>query len=112
MADKTDIDYSYSTMDQVWRLSVGEMADFTGAKYDGDFSLSLEEAQRRKHAFIAENLRIGPGSRVLDMGCGWGPFLNYLRQIGAKGMGLTLSQGQYAACRRQGFEVYIQDCRT
>lgn len=112
MADKKDIDYSYSTMDQVWRLSVGEMADFTGAKYDGDFSLSLEAAQRNKHAFIAEHLNIGPGSKVLDMGCGWGPFLNYLRQIGAKGTGLVLSEGQYASCRRQGFEVYIKDCRT
>ncbi|MBD0258586.1 MAG: class I SAM-dependent methyltransferase [Cytophagales bacterium] len=112
MADKTDIDYSYSTMDRIWRLSVGEMADFTGAKYDGDFSLSLEEAQRKKHAFIAENLNIRSGSRVLDMGCGWGPLLNYLRGLGAKGIGLTLSKGQYAACQRQGFEVYIQDCRT
>ncbi len=37
MATKAEIDYSYSTMDQIWRLSVGEMADFTGAKYDGDF---------------------------------------------------------------------------
>ncbi len=112
MADKNDIDYSYSTMDRIWRLSVGEMADFTGAKYDGDFSLSLEEAQRRKHAFIAEHLNIRAGSKVLDMGCGWGPLLNYLRGQGAKGIGLTLSKGQYAACRRQGFEVFIQDCRT
>lgn len=111
MATKAEIDYSYSTMDQIWRLSVGEMADFTGAKYDGDFSLSLEEAQRKKHEFIATNLNIGFGSKVLDMGCGWGPFLNYLREVGAKGIGLTLSQGQYAACQRQGFEVYIQDCR-
>jgi cyclopropane-fatty-acyl-phospholipid synthase len=99
-------------MDRIWRLSVGEMADFTGAKYDGDFSLSLEEAQRRKHAFITEHLNIRAGSKVLDMGCGWGPLLNYLRGQGAKGIGLTLSKGQYAACRRQGFEVFIQDCRT
>jgi cyclopropane-fatty-acyl-phospholipid synthase len=98
-------------MDKIWRISVGEMADFTGAKYDGDFSLSLEEAQRRKHEFIAQNLNITKGSKVLDMGCGWGPFLNYLRQIGAKGIGLTLSKGQHAACTRNGFEVYIQDCR-
>jgi cyclopropane-fatty-acyl-phospholipid synthase len=112
MADNKDIDYSYSTMDQIWRKSVGEMADFTGAKYDGDFSLSLEEAQARKHRFIIENLNIRAGSKVLDMGCGWGPLLNYLQQIGAKGIGLTLSKGQHAACVRQGFEVYIKDCRT
>jgi cyclopropane-fatty-acyl-phospholipid synthase len=112
MATQTDIDYSYSTMDKIWRISIGEMADFTGAKYDGDFKLSLEEAQRRKHTFIAEHLHIREGSRVLDIGCGWGPFLNYLKQIKAKGIGLTLSAGQKAACRHHGFEVYIQDCRT
>jgi cyclopropane-fatty-acyl-phospholipid synthase len=111
MADHTDIDYSYTTMDKIWRVSIGEMADFTGAKYDGDFSLSLEEAQKRKHQFIAQHLNITKGSKVLDMGCGWGPFLNYLRQIEAKGIGLTLSKGQHAACTRNGFEVYIQDCR-
>lgn len=112
MADKNDIDYSYTTMDKIWRISIGEMADFTGAKYDGDFSLSLEEAQKRKHKFIAQNLNIKEGSKVIDMGCGWGPFLNYLKQINAKGIGLTLSQGQHAACTRYGFEVYIKDCRT
>jgi cyclopropane-fatty-acyl-phospholipid synthase len=112
MATKTDIDYSYSTMDKIWRISIGEKADFTGAKYDGDFSLSLEEAQRRKHDFMATQLGIKAGSRVLDIGCGWGPFLNYLREIRAQGIGLTLSEGQRAACIRQGFEVYIQDCRT
>lgn len=112
MANKNDIDYSYTTMDKIWRVSIGETADFTGAKYDGHFSLSLEEAQKRKHEFIAENLNITAGSKVLDIGCGWGPFLNYLKQINAKGIGLTLSKGQHAACIRQGFEVYIHDCRT
>ena len=112
MAEKNDIDFSYTTMDKIWRLSVGEMADFTGAKYDGDFSLPLEDAQNKKHQFISENLRIGKGTRVLDMGCGWGPFLNHLRKIEADGVGVTLSQGQYAACRRNGFEVHIKDCRT
>jgi len=112
MASKTDIDYSYTTIDKIWRLSVGEMADFTGARYDGDFSLSLEEAQKKKHHFITDHLNIKEGSKVLDIGCGWGPVLNHLRQIHAKGVGITLSQGQYAACKRNGFDVYIQNYRT
>ena len=112
MATKTDIDFTYSTMDKIWRLSIGEMSDFTGAKYDGDFSLSLEEAQRRKHQFIAESLRIANDSNVLDMGCGWGPFLNYLHQINSRGVGLTLSRAQHAACKQHGFSAEIKDCRT
>jgi len=46
------------------------------------------------------------------MGCGWGPFLAYAREIGADGVGLTLSEGQYHACINNGFEVYIRDCRS
>jgi len=112
MASKTEIDFSYTTMDKIWRLSVGEMADFTGARYNGDFSLTLEEAQRRKHEFIVENLNIKEGSNVLDIGSGWGPVLNYLKQVKAKGTGITLSQGQYQACIKNGFNVFIRDYRT
>jgi len=112
MAGKKEIDFSYTTMDKIWRLSIGEMADFSGAKYDGDFSMSLEEAQKRKHQFITESLSVRGGDRVLDMGCGWGPYLNYLQEVKANGVGLTLSQGQYAACTKNGFEVHLKDCRT
>ena len=73
MADSEEIDFTYSLTDRIFRLSLGEHADFSGAKYDGDFSLSLEEAQRRKHEFIADQIGIEPGRRVLDLGCGWGP---------------------------------------
>ena len=112
MADKTDIDFTYSTMDKIFRLSLGDMADFSGARYNGDFSLSLEAAQEAKHKFMADQLYIQKGSRVLDMGCGWGPFLNYINRRGAYGIGLTLSDAQYISCKRKGFDVYIKDVRT
>jgi len=109
MATARDLDFTYTLIDRLFRLSLGEMADFSGARYDGDFTMSLEAAQRRKHAYVAERLAIGPGSRVLDLGCGWGPLLNYLRQLGAEGTGVTLSRGQAAACRRNGLDVRIMD---
>ena len=61
MADREDIDFTYSLTDRVFRLSMGELADFSGAKYDGDFSLTLEQAQRRKHEYVAEQIGIEPG---------------------------------------------------
>jgi cyclopropane-fatty-acyl-phospholipid synthase len=90
---------------------MGELADFSGAKYDGRFSLSLEEAQRRKHEYVAEQLAIGPGRRVLDLGCGWGALLNFIRGRGATGTGVTLSSAQAAACRRHGLDVHLLDAR-
>jgi len=112
MTDKKDLDYTYTLIDRIFRLCLGETGDFSGAMYDGDFSLTLEEAQKRKHEFIAENLNIKKGSSVLDMGCGWGPFLKFIKDRGARGIGLTLSSGQVEACLKNGFEVYLLDCRT
>jgi cyclopropane-fatty-acyl-phospholipid synthase len=112
MADQKDLEFTYSLIDRIFRLSLGEHADFSGAKYDGDYSLSLEEAQARKHRYVADSIGIEPGRRVLDLGCGWGPLLSYIRTRGAEGTGVTLSSAQAAACRRQGLDVHIADART
>src|ERR1700756_4091081 len=100
MADRSDIEFTYSLTDRVIRLSLGDLAEFSGAKYDGDFSLSLEQAQRRKHDYVAEEIGIGPGRRVLDLGCGWGPLLHFVRGQGGVGVGVTLSSAQAESCRR------------
>jgi cyclopropane-fatty-acyl-phospholipid synthase len=111
MAVAKDLDFTYSLTDRVIRLSLGELPDFSGAKFDGDFSLSLEEAQRRKHDYVAEQIGIGPGRRLLDLGCGWGPLLAYARTRGADGVGVTLSSAQLDACREHGLEAYLEDAR-
>jgi cyclopropane-fatty-acyl-phospholipid synthase len=112
MAGREEMDYVYSLIDRIFRLSLGQTGDFSGAMYNGDFSLSLEQAQEKKHRFIAESLRIGKDSKVLDMGCGWGPLLYYLKGLGAKAKGVTLSSGQAESCRKVGLDVAIMDCRT
>lgn len=111
MADRRDLDFTYSLTDRVVRLSLGELTDFSGAKYDGDFSLTLEQAQRRKHDYVAEQVGIKSGTRVLDLGCDWGGLLNYIRNAGATGLGVTLSSAQAASCRRHGLDVHVHDAR-
>lgn len=112
MADKKDLDFTYTTIDKIFRLSMGDAGDYSGAKYDGDFSMTLEEAQKAKHKFIADSLNIGEGSKVLDMACGWGPFSKYItEERGATSIGLTLSQGQADACQKNGLNVLVKDCR-
>jgi len=111
VAGRKDLDFSYTLTDKVIRLSLGELADFSGAKYDGDFSLTLEEAQRRKHEYVAEQIGLGPRRRVLDLGCGWGALLDSIRRAGATGVGVTLSSAQMESCHRHGLDVHLQDAR-
>ena len=111
MADQADLDFTYSLTDRIFRLSMGELADFSGAKYDGDFSLSLADAQHRKHEYVAEQIGIAPGHRMLDLGCGWGALLDFVRACRGVGVGVTLSSAQLAACRRHGLDVHLCDAR-
>jgi cyclopropane-fatty-acyl-phospholipid synthase len=111
VASQRDLDFTYTTIDKLFRLSVGEMGDYSGAMFNADFLLTLEDAQKQKHTFIADSLGISSNTRVLDMGCGWGPFLQYIKGRGANGTGVTLSTGQAAACRKNGLDVHVMDCR-
>ena len=109
---KKEMDFTYSNIDKFIRSSLGENAHFSNAMWDGDFTMTLEEAQLRKYRFVAEQLGIKKGSKVLDLGCGWGGWLKYLRdEIGAEGIGINLSDGQVQACRDNGLTAYLRDAR-
>jgi cyclopropane-fatty-acyl-phospholipid synthase len=112
VASQQEIANTYDYMDRFFRMSFGDHADISGAFYDGDFSMTLEEAQRAKHDYIFSNLGVGEGSRILDVGCGWGPVLAGIRERGGTGVGLTLSPAQAAANRARGLDARLQDWKT
>lgn len=56
---------------------------------------SLEEAQRAKLDLICRKLRLAPGERLLDIGCGWGGLIRHaVRWYGVEALGVTLSEEQ------------------
>jgi cyclopropane-fatty-acyl-phospholipid synthase len=112
MATREQLDATYGYMDEVFRLTFGPAPDITAALFDGDFSKTIEQAQRDKHEYILHNLGFAPGARILDVGCGWGPLLKAVQERGGRGVGVCLSTRQAAACRQQGFEVYLEDWKT
>jgi cyclopropane-fatty-acyl-phospholipid synthase len=109
MATKQQMDATYNYMDEIFRLSLGETADITCALYNGDFSKTLEQAQKDKHEYILDAVHFQAGDRMLDIGSGWGPMLAAARKRGGHGVGLTLSEKHARSCRRNGLEAYVRD---
>lgn len=107
-----EMDYCYSVPDKIFQESLGRNAHFSNARYMGDFSMTLEEAQNAKCKYIAEMLHLEPGKRVIDLGCGWGGVLRYMTDVvGAEGVGVTLSQGQAKHNQETGLNVHLMDMR-
>ena len=61
---------------------------------------TLEIAQEQKLDHICRKLRLAPGERFLDIGCGWGALVVRAAQhFGVNALGITLSQNQYDYAR-------------
>lgn len=56
---------------------------------------NLDTAQEYKLDYICRKLRLRPGERLLDIGCGWGALIMHAaRHYGVQALGLTLSEPQ------------------
>lgn len=71
---------------------------------------TLEDAQTAKKRHIAAKLRLEPGQRVLDIGCGWGGMALYLAAIAdVEVHGITLSEEQISAARARARAAGLAD---
>jgi cyclopropane-fatty-acyl-phospholipid synthase len=70
----------------------------------------LETAQTRKFAHVRDLLRLQPGEKVFDAGCGWGSILlNLAEHTEAEVHGITLSDKQREVALRRARERGIED---
>lgn len=77
----------------------------------------LDAAQEAKLELVFRKLRLSPGMRVLDIGCGWGEALKLAAERhGISGVGVTVSreQAEFARerCRGLPVEIRLQDYRA
>jgi cyclopropane-fatty-acyl-phospholipid synthase len=85
----------YDVGNDFYRLFLDERMLYSSGYFrnPGD---SLEKSQRTKMDLICRKLRIEPGDRVLEIGCGWGAFAIYAaRNYGAHVTGVTISPAQF-----------------
>ena len=70
--------------------------------YFTDWANSLEQAQHDKLEMICRKLRLKPGDRLLDIGCGWGGLVCYAAEHhGVTAHGITLSDAQIEVARER-----------
>lgn len=78
--------------------------------YFSDTEQALADAQRDKLEHICRKLRLRPGHRVLDIGCGWGALAVWAaRRHGAQVHGITLSEQQCEYARTRVREAGLED---
>jgi cyclopropane-fatty-acyl-phospholipid synthase len=83
------------------------LTDFTDGKYvdDRNDRAAYLEAQERQAEYLLDQARCGSGTRLLDIGCGYGRVLEQATRRGAKAIGITISPPQVASGRARGLDV-------
>jgi cyclopropane-fatty-acyl-phospholipid synthase len=112
LRSRQNVAHHYDISDDLYRLFLDEDMQYSCA-YFARPDMTLDEAQAAKKAHIAAKLRIEPGMRVLDIGCGWGGMaLTLARDYGADVTGVTLSENQHATAQARAEKAgFSRRCR-
>lgn len=93
--DAEAIRHHYDVSNTFYEWVLGPSMTYTCACYPHG-NASLDEAQENKYRLVFEKLRLLPGDRLLDVGCGWGGMVRYAARRGVRATGVTLSSEQAA----------------
>ena len=93
--NKDYIQFHYDVGNDFYKLFLDEEMQYT-CGYFTNWNNSLAQAQQDKLDMICRKLRLEPGERMLDIGCGWGGLICHAaKNYGVKAHGVTLSQEQH-----------------
>lgn len=107
--DKALVQFHYDLSNAFYRLFLDEEMVYSCA-YFPDWDASLDVAQKAKLEHICRKLRLQPGERFLDIGCGWGGLVCHAAQHhGVQAHGVTLSQAQFDFAQAKIARLGLQD---
>jgi len=94
-SNRANIRYHYDVSNAFYRLWLDRQLVYSCAYFATD-DTSLDAAQAGKVDHICRKLRLQPGDRFLDIGCGWGALLFHAAErYGVEAYGITLSKNQF-----------------
>jgi cyclopropane-fatty-acyl-phospholipid synthase len=107
--DRSAIDYHYNAGNAFFALFLDPTMTYSCAIFSRG-ATTLEEAQFTKRELVCTKLKLQPGERVLDVGCGWGASaIHAAREHGVHVLGITLAEEQAALARERVREAGLED---
>ena len=91
---KKNIHAHYDLGNDFYKPRLDETMTYSSGFFEGN-SDNLKEAQNKKYKLILDTLNLPKNSSILEIGCGWGGFLEYASSVGYKIKGITISQEQF-----------------
>lgn len=111
--DRAAIRYHYDVSNDFYRLWLDERMVYSCAYFRSE-NATLDDAQAQKLDYVCRKLRLRPGQRLLDIGCGWGGLVMWAAErYGVDATGITLSQPQAELANRRIAAAGLADrCRV
>ena len=111
--DAEAIGYHYDVSNDFYALWLDREMVYSCAYFHRDDD-TLEQAQAQKLDHICRKLRLAPGEKFLDIGCGWGALARFAaKHYGVDATGITLSRNQHALAAERIRADGLQDrCRV
>ncbi len=91
---KKNILAHYDLGNNFYKTWLDETMTYSSAYFNNQ-DIALTDAQNNKYQLILDKLSIKPGSHILEIGCGWGGFIEYASLKGYKVTGITISNEQF-----------------
>jgi cyclopropane-fatty-acyl-phospholipid synthase len=109
---RENIHHHYDLGNDFYRLWLDERMLYTCA-YFAEPDMSLEQAQLAKMDHVCRKLRLRPGERVVEAGCGWGSLaLHMARHYGVTVRAFNISSSQLALARetvrKEGLDKQVE----
>ncbi len=110
--DRRAVRFHYDVSNDFYRLWLDRRMVYSCAYFESPED-DLDKAQEHKLDYLCRKLRLRPGQRLLDIGCGWAALvIHAAKHFGVRAEGITLSEPQVSWAHARIAAEGLTNCAT